>query len=149
MPEGIQQHMPLFYDHLSNLGFEPQTIGQNVVPMSSPFDEVVGLMSKCDCTIVLGTPQIIMDSGRIKDSVQSGAVRFSTEWNQIEGAISIMLRKPTLMLLHKGVMGRGIFERGAANVFVHEFYALNPAGIASIVPCLEALRDKVVVSDNG
>lgn len=66
-----------------------------------------------------------------------------TEWNQIEAAISIMLGKPTLMMLHKGVAARGLFDRGAANVFVHEFHTLNTKWLDEIKPKLIALRENL------
>ncbi len=54
-----------------------------------------------------------------------------------------MLNKPTLMMIEKGVKARGIFDRGAANVFVHEFRALSEDWIESVNPKLKALRTRV------
>lgn len=143
IPSGIDRHLPEFYDSLADQGFNPKTIGQNIVPMSSPFDEVVSLMNKCSCTIVLGMPKIFTHEGNIKkDPVPKNAM-LPTEWNQIEASISIMLSKPTLMMLHKTVIGRGVFERGAANVFVHEFDSSYPGWSSTVLPYLEALREKV------
>jgi len=142
IPSGIDAHLPEFYECLEQYGFNPKTIGKNIVPMSSPFDEVVDLMNKCTCTIVLGMPQIFIHAGNIKkDPVPKNAM-LPTEWNQIEAAISIMLKKPTLMLLHKSVIGRGVFERGAANVFVHEFDSSFKGWSASLEPYLAALKEK-------
>jgi len=46
-------------------------------------------------------------------------------------------------MLHKGVAAKGIFERGAANVFVHEFHTLGNRWVENMRPKLEALRNKV------
>jgi len=143
IPSGIDKHLPEFYQCLTDYGFNPKTIGQNIVPISSPFDEVVDLMNKCKCTIVLGMPQIFIHEGNIKKEAVPKNAMLPTEWNQIEASISIMLKKPTLMLLHKTVIARGVFERGAANVFVHVFDSSYAGWSTTITPNLEALRERV------
>jgi hypothetical protein len=143
IPSVLTKQLPEFYACLSDLGFNPKTIGNNVVPMASPFDEVLSLMRRCQCTIVLGLPQIFIDEGRIKTEKLSNRIALPTEWNQIEATASILLEKPTLMLLHKGVIGRGVFERGAANVFVHEFVPSPVGWSSSIIPSLDALKERV------
>ncbi|MFA5942816.1 MAG: hypothetical protein WC798_04105 [Candidatus Paceibacterota bacterium] len=123
---------------------EAHTIGTNVESLSSPFEEVVSLMRRCDCTIVLGIPQIRVHSGTVKEQVIEKSFALPTEWNQIEAAISIMMDKPTLMMLHRGVATRGLFARGAANVFVHEFHTLlGPKWVQDMLPKLLALKAKV------
>ena len=139
----IGSHLDKLYVKLSELGFEAQTIGQNVPSLASPFEEVVGLMKSCECTIVLGLPQIRVESGKVKGKAVETAFSLPTEWNQIEAAISIMLGKPTLMMLHNGVAGRGLFDRGAANVFVYDFHTVGPRWIEETVPKLLALKAKV------
>ncbi len=59
--------------------------------------------------------------------------------------MSLMLNLPTLVLLHKTVAARGIFERGAANIFVHEFDSLDNAWLTSIRPILNSLKQAVNV----
>jgi hypothetical protein len=132
----------IFYEKLDELGLEAHTIGTNVESLSSPFDEVVALMNKCDCTIVLGIPQIKVQQGTIKDEDIGSSFSFPTEWNQIEAAMSIMLGKPTLMMLHRSVANRGLFERGAANVFVHDFHTVGPKWIENMIPKLQALKER-------
>lgn len=140
----IDNHLKkLFYPLLKESGFNPLSIGVNVVPLATPFDDVVDLMKKCQCTIVLGFPQLRVTAGTLKGEDLAKSFSLPSEWNQIEAAISIMLNKPTLMMLPKGVAARGIFERGAANVFVHEFYAAGPRWVEGMVPKLLALRQKV------
>lgn len=47
------------------------------------------------------------------------------------------------MMLHKGVANRGLFERGAANVFVYEFDTLGRKWLEDIKPKLMKLKEKV------
>ena len=42
--------------------------------------------------------------------------------------------------LHGSVSSRGIFDRGAANVFVHSFDSTDPAWLDGIASVLAALR---------
>lgn len=100
-------------------------------------------MKKCQCTIVLGLPQIFMHSGTVKHVPIDGNLTLPTEWNQIEATMSLMLNLPTLVLLHKTVEGRGIFDRGAADVFVHQFNVLDAAWLQQIRPALSALKSEI------
>ena len=68
---------------------------------------------------------------------------FPTEWNQIETTMSLMLDLPTLVLLHKTVASRGVFDRGAANVFVYEFDVLESDWLQGVRPALRALQEEV------
>ena len=143
VPKHIDSHLDKLYLKMAELGFEANTIGKNVTSLASPFDEVVSLMKACECTIVLGIPQIRVSAGKIKDKDIDGNFALPTEWNQIEAAISIMLDKPTLMMLHRGVAARGLFERGAANVFVYEFHTLGSKWVEDTIPKLLALKARV------
>ncbi len=143
VPTHIETQLGKLYLRMEELGFQPNTIGKNVTSLASPFDEVVSLMKSCECTIVLGIPQIRVTAGSIKGEDVSNTFSLPTEWNQIEAAISIMLGKPTLMMIHRGVATRGLFERGAANVFVYEFHTMGPKWIDDTVPKLLALKSKV------
>jgi len=146
VPRHIENHLVQFDEILRKMGMEAYTIGTNVVSLLSPFNEVVALMKQCDCTIVLGIPQIKVREGEIKESKIEHGFALPTEWNQIEAAISIMLNKPTLMMLHRGVANHGLFERGAANVFIHEFDTsglLKTKWFEKMIPKLEALKAKV------
>jgi hypothetical protein len=143
VPRHIDGHLDKLYVKMAELGFGAQTIGKNVTSLASPFEEVVGLMKSCECTVVLGLPQIRVSAGTVKAKEIETGFSLPTEWNQIEAAISIMLGKPTLMMLHRGVAARGLFERGAANVFVYEFHTLGPKWVEDTVPRLLALRQKV------
>lgn len=141
----IEQRLSDFYQLLEDSDFKVNTIGKSQAPLKSPFEDVRNLMMHCQCTIVLGLPQIFMHSGNIKNNQISSNLTLPTEWNQIEATMSLMLNLPTLVLLHKTVAARGIFERGAANIFVHEFDSLDNAWLTSIRPILNSLKQAVNV----
>ena len=138
-PAPVQARLGQFYQLLEDLGFKAHTIGTSQAPLKSPFQDVHRLMKRCQCTIVMGLPQIFVETGSLKDTALIGPTTFATEWNQIEATMSLMLDLPTLVLLHRGVAARGIFDRGAADVFVYEIDALSDdwpqsvrAGLASL-----------------
>lgn len=143
VPPLFKNRLNSFYSLLPEFDFKPNTIGQNHVPLKTPFEEVSALMRKCQCTIVLGLPQIFVEQGHIKQLALDAPLRLPTEWNQIEATMSLMLNLPTLMLLHKGMSSRGIFERGASNSFVHEFDVANQDWANGIRPALQSLRDAI------
>ena len=88
-------------------------------------------------------PFLRVRTGKLKDKDIEKGFALPSEWNQIEAAIAIMLGKPTLMMLHKGVSPRGLFDRGAANVFIHEFHTLGSKWVEYTVPKLRDLKLKV------
>lgn len=47
------------------------------------------------------------------------------------------------MMLDRFVAARGLFERGAANVFIHTFHTLGPKWVEDTVPKLEDLKARV------
>jgi hypothetical protein len=133
---------------LSEMGFEVKTIGANVTSFASPFEEVVEVLKTCQCAVILGLPLLRVKSGTLKDKEIENGFALPSEWNQIEAAISIMLGKPTLMMLHRGVEPRGLFDRGAANVFIHEFHTMGQKWIEDTVPKLHDLKTKVLSQQN-
>jgi len=142
-PPVIEQKLQPFYATLQEFGFNPNTIGKNQTPLRSPFEDVRRLMARCKCTIVLGLPQIFIESGTIKHAPVQEKFTLPTEWNQIEATMSLMHDLPTLVLLHKTVSARGIFERGAANIFVHDFDCLAGDWLDCVKPALRTLRAEV------
>jgi hypothetical protein len=142
-PPVIEQKLIELYQLLEDTGFKANTIGKSQAPLMSPFEDVRRLMKKCKCTIVLGLPQVFMHTGSIKHEPITSHLTLPTEWNQIEATMSLMLDMPTLVLLHKSVAARGIFDRGAANVFVYEFDSLNNSWLSSIRPALNSLKEAV------
>jgi hypothetical protein len=142
-PPMIEKELELFYQLLDDQGFKAHTIGKTQTSLRTPFDDVRRLMSKCKCTIVLGLPQIFIDEGSIKHEPLTAKLMLPTEWNQIEATMSLMLELPTLVLLHKHVSSRGIFDRGAGNIFVHSFDSTEPNWVGSVRPGLAALKSEI------
>lgn len=142
-PPIIEHKLAEFYRLLEDTGFKANTIGKSQAPLMSPFEDVRRLLKKCKCTIILGLPQVFMHTGSVKHEPITSHLTLPTEWNQIEAAMSLMLDLPTLVLLHKTVAARGIFDRGAANVFVHEFDSLNDSWLTSLRPALSSLKSAV------
>ena len=138
----FEHHLKSFDTLLDQQGFKANTIGKSHTALSTPFDEVYRLMSTCKCTIVLGLPQIFIHTGSTKDVDFTENLILPTEWNQIEATMSLMLKLPTLVLLHKNVSNRGIFEKGAANIFVHSFDFMHPDWKEGIRPSLEELKKR-------
>lgn len=97
---------------------EPHTIGKTDFPNKSPLDEVINIMQQCVGTIVLGYPQIIIQSGQIKDEQVSNSISLGTEWNHIEAALAYSLHMP-LLVIHDMTVSRGIFDRGTLNSFIY------------------------------
>jgi len=144
-PPEIEAKLADFYQLLADIGFKANTIGKSQAALRSPFEDVRRLIKKCQCTIVLGLPQIFMQSGSVKQVAIDKNLTLPTEWNQIEATMSLMLDLPTLVLLHNSVANRGIFDRGAADVFVYEFDVLRPEWLQDLRPALSALKDAVAV----
>lgn len=134
--------MPELYALLESMGFNPRTVGASEVPMRTPFDEAKSLMERCKCALVLGTHQIIAGDVKVKGQPRDRMI-LPTEWNQVEATMSLMLGLPTLVLLHEHVAARGIFERGAANLFVHGFDAREKGWAVKLKPALAALLAQV------
>lgn len=142
-PAPIESELNKLYQLMEDLSLEPNTIGKEHIPLTSPFEDVKQLMMKCSCTIILGLPQIFMHTGTIKHIPFEGSLRLTTEWNHIEATMSLMLGLPTLVLLHKTVASRGIFDRGAANIFVHEIDTLQNDWIDKLRPAIKSLINAI------
>jgi hypothetical protein len=142
-PPEIEQKLSAFYQLLEDTGFKANTIGTSQAPLRSPFEDVKRLIKKCKCTIVLGLPQVFIETGSLKTTPLAAPVAFATEWNQIEATMSLMLDLPTLVLLHDSVAARGIFDRGAANVFVYGFNVREESWLSSIRPGLNSLKESI------
>lgn len=142
-PQIMEDRLKNFYQLLEDTGFKANTIGKSQTPLRSPFEDVSRLMKKCKCTIVLGLPQVFMHTGNVKHVPIDQHLYLPSEWNQIEATMSLMLDLPTLVLLHKDVASRGIFDRGAANVFVHEFDVMADDWVQGLRPALSTLKGAI------
>ncbi len=139
LPEQLEKALSKFSDMLPDLMMYPNTIGISQPCIQTPFDDILELMTGCECVIIFALPQISITSGYIKNQAIEN-VSLPTEWNQIETATALALKKPTLILLHKDVLPRGLFERGAANVFIHEIDTSSEDWPYNIRPILEHLQ---------
>ena len=124
VPPDLESALSDFYSMLDDLWIYPNTIGISQSPLLTPFDDIVKLMTRCKCVIILALPQIRITSGAIKERDVNNT-SLPTEWNQIETAIALSLKKPMLILLHKDVEPRGLLEKGAANVYIHDINPLD------------------------
>jgi hypothetical protein len=143
VPEFIGNHLSRLYEKLGELGFEAKTVGTNHTAFASPFDEVLDLMQSCQCAIILGFAHIRARTGSVKGQDFNETLSLPSEWNHIEAAMALMLKRPTLMMRQRGVAPRGLFAQGAANVFIHEFHVLGPKWVEDAVPKLKDLAARV------
>jgi hypothetical protein len=119
VPEEFEKGLVNFYNLLKAHELNPRTIGRSDYPSKNPLDEVIGLLKKCQGTIVLGLPQIDIQVGKIKGEDIPSAFQLCTEWNHIEAALAHSLKHPLLVIHHLKV-SRGIFDRGAGDYFLHQ-----------------------------
>ena len=77
-PPAIEEKLQPFYQLLGDAGFKANTIGKSQAPLKSPFEDVRRLMKKCQCTIVLGLPQLFMHTGSIKQVALAEPLTLST-----------------------------------------------------------------------
>ena len=117
LPE-YQKGMEGFIGWLTGSKLEPMTLGVTHYSNVNPMSAVINLIKKCDGVIVLGIPQITITGGRLKGKKIKTPVSLATEWNHIEAAIAFSLKKPILIIRDNSVE-RGIFDKGAAEGFLH------------------------------
>ncbi len=118
IPEENSQGLKLFKRGLEHRGLTPRTIGVTDQPSRSPLDEVIALMKESVGAIILGIPQISVESGTLKGNKIEKPIVLATEWNHIEAALAHALGLP-LLVIHDRLVCRGVFDRGAANTFLH------------------------------
>ena len=115
----FEEGLNIFLMSLANLGLIPRTLGSTDYPSKTPLDEVLEIMGQCEGAIILGYPQLVMESGKVKGSDIDSSLSLPTEWNHIEAALAYSKSLPIMILHHTGV-SRGVFDRGVMNAFVHE-----------------------------
>ena len=103
---------------LRQYGLDPRTIGVTDRATRTPLQEVIQLMNQCCGAVVLGVPQIEVRSGTVRGDEIERPFSLGTEWNHIEAALAYALELPVLVI-HDVTVGRGIFDRGAANAFIY------------------------------
>lgn len=115
-----------FIRFLTAQNFSPRTLGTTDYPTSSPLDEVIALMRRCDGAVILGYPQIFIETGTIKNESVETPITLGTEWNHIEAALAYSLHIP-LLVIHDSAVSRGIFDRGTLNSFLYSTNLEDPA----------------------
>lgn len=120
-----EQGLELFIRYLTDSNFSPRTLGTTDYPTQSPLDEVILLMQQCKGAIILGYPQIFVESGRIKNETIDSPISLGTEWNHIEAALAYSLNIP-ILVIHDLNVSRGIFCRGTINSFLYSTDLKNP-----------------------
>ena len=122
----FEEGLNIFLMNLANLGLTPRTLGSTDYPNKAPLDEVLEIMDQCQGAIILGYPQLQIDSGLIKGSKVTGSIILPTEWNHIEASLAYSKSLPIMVLHHKGI-SRGVFDRGVMNAFIHEVDFSTPS----------------------
>jgi hypothetical protein len=105
----------------------PSTVGRSVLPLQSPLGEVYQLARRCSGGLILGFRQTVASDtvrwpGSKFQKKDEGHSYSPSPWNQLEAGILYSLGVPMLIFAEEGVTG-GIFDRGVANHFIHEFSA--------------------------
>lgn len=143
--EAFRRGLDIFLSRLRDLGFQPRTLGTTDYPIKAPLDGVIEIMKKCKGAIILGYPQIFINSGSIKEKTLESAIALPTEWNHIEAGLAYSMKLPLLVIHHIGI-NRGIFDRGALNSFLFSKDLTNPAwpNEEDINGALRSWRDEVL-----
>lgn len=119
----FQNGLQNFLGFLDSHDLCPRTIGVSDYPNKSPLDEVIALMAECKGAIIMGYPQIRLETGVLKDvRIPNEATKellLPTEWNHIEAGLAFARGLPLLVIHHLGVV-RGVFDRGAINNFIYQ-----------------------------
>ena len=118
VPSRHSSGLDKFKNLLRAHGLEPRSVGVTDLPSQAPLEEVIELMKRCYGAIILGIPQIEVQSGKLKGEEITSPFSLGTEWNHIEAALAYSLQLPVLVI-HDVTVCRGIFDRGAANAFIY------------------------------
>ena len=118
VPDSLNAGLDALERLLRSLDIEPRTIGRSDQPTQAPLDDVIRVLKECSGAIILGIPQLVVETGTLKGRPVSSALTLGTEWNHIEAGLAYASGLPLLVIHHTGVE-RGIFDRGAMNTFLY------------------------------
>jgi len=121
----FEEGLSTFMVQLGNLGLVPRTLGVTDYPSKAPLDEVIAILKSCQGAVVLGYPQLEVQSGILKGKNLTEPLSLATEWNHLEAALAYSMEIP-LLIIHHETIGRGIFDRGVLNAFLHEVDLTSP-----------------------
>ncbi len=124
--EPYKKGLDIFLTRLTDLEFQPRTLGTTDYPTKAPLDGVIEIMKECKGAVILGYPQISINSGSIKGKKLDDVIALPTEWNHIEAGLAYSKKLPLLVIHHIGI-NCGIFDRGALNSFLFSKDLTNPA----------------------
>ena len=143
--EAFRPGLGVFLTRLTDMGLNPRTVGATDYPTKSPLDGVIHLLDTCRGAVILGYPQIRVQTGSIRGQDLEAPILLPTEWNHIEAGLSYARRLPLLVIHHVGVI-RGIFDRGALNGFIFAKDLSDPAWSSGddISGAIRAWRDEVL-----
>ncbi|MGU0171658.1 hypothetical protein ACVXG8_09675 [Escherichia coli] len=111
LPEHLRPALSKFDDMLPDLMMYGNTIGISQPCLQTPFEDIVELMTRCDCVIIFALPQIFIDTGSIKGNDANGII-LPTEWNQIETAIALTLKNQHSSYSTKKFQQEGCWREG-------------------------------------
>jgi hypothetical protein len=143
--EPFRKGLEIFLTRLSDLGFKPRTLGATDYSTKAPLDGVIEIISQCKGAVILGYPQISINSGSIKGKALEEPILLSTEWNHIEAGLAYSRKLPLLVIHHIGI-NRGIFDRGALNSFLFSKDLTDPvwSNEEDITGAIRSWRDEVL-----
>lgn len=105
---------------LKDRDLNPITIGGNIFPNSLPIKGIKEEMSSCSGIIILGIPQMLVETGlskpRTEDQKNINNELYPSVWNQMEGAMAYMLNLPAMIIADNNLKEEGIFENGTLPV---------------------------------
>lgn len=113
-----QKELDSFIELLKSHQLNPRTIGSTDYPSTSPMDGVIDLLNQCEGAVILGFPQILINSGKVKDKEIEREIVLGTEWNHIEAGLAYASGLP-ILVIHDVKVTRGIFDRGVLNSFLY------------------------------
>ncbi len=143
--ESYRKGLEIFLTRLNDLGFQHRTLGTTDYQTKAPLDGVIEIMSQCKGAVILGYPQISINSGSIKGKKLEETIVLPTEWNHIEAGLAYSKQLPLLVIHHIGII-RGIFDRGAINGFLFSKDLTDPAWSTEedISGAIRSWRDEVL-----
>lgn len=143
--EPYRKGLEIFLTRLNDLELRPRTLGATDYPTKAPLDGVIEIMNQCKGAVILGYPQISINSGLIKGKAVEDHILLSTEWNHIEAGLAYSRKLPLLVIHHIGI-NRGIFDRGALNSFLFSKDLTDPAwsNEEDISGAIRSWRDEVL-----
>jgi len=95
---------------LDEYGVRPRVIDETDYPSENPLSDIAEVLRECSGAIIVAHERTFLQSGLEMQKRPLADIRYSTPWNQIEGAMAFALDMPILILLQDGVsQDEGLF----------------------------------------